>query len=620
MDVRNQMAVSGGVRPTGTEVAGADEAQAAPLPATGSSSAGGRFSGWLHSGDGAWIPLLVCAVGALFSVVAGSALASYEENGLESELNATGSELSRAVESRFNSDRDKLRELARICSLMGTSDVDRWASEAKLVMTPPAEIWAIEWDTGSRPEGPLTYGTPQGLQLLQKLRADGVAKLARKQALDAGVETFLGPFERTPGHIYELILPLQQGQNSVLVLSALVDPAMFLESVLSPVMRNCVLAVLADGQVLYQRGEPPTNRPAGSVVQETIKLPTSEEWTLSLQPSQSVLDSLSSRLPRIVLGAGLMISVLLAAMVRLGQVTWTSSQKLVQKNSEVHKRLRDIERVADRSRVLAATLRDGKQSLEKENVSLRVQAQTREQSAIQQDSIVAELEAFTYSVSHDLRSPLGAILNYAAALSEDYTDRLDESGRDHLARISSSARSAVAMMDGLLAFSRIGRHELKPAQVDMRELVRDVYEELRQAMPGRTPNLSMGEMPSIEADPTLLRVLMTNLLSNAFKFTRSVDEPRIEVGGYLQGSDAVYYVEDNGIGFDMRNASRLFRVFERLNGSSEYEGHGVGLAIVERIARRHGGSVRAEGVLGKGATFFITLPNGPPYADDRNAT
>jgi len=128
----------------------------------------------------------------------------------------------------------------------------------------------------------------------------------------------------------------------------------------------------------------------------------------------------------------------------------------------------------------------------------------------------------------------------------------------------------------------------------------------------------MGELPPVEADPTLLRVLVTNLLSNAVKFTSHAEAPKLEVGGYDQGSETVYYFEDNGIGFDMQDAGRLFGVFERLHGSNQYEGHGVGLAVVERIARRHGGTVRAEGVLGKGATFFVNLPHRPP--SDGHAT
>jgi light-regulated signal transduction histidine kinase (bacteriophytochrome) len=124
----------------------------------------------------------------------------------------------------------------------------------------------------------------------------------------------------------------------------------------------------------------------------------------------------------------------------------------------------------------------------------------------------------------------------------------------------------------------------------------------------------MGELPSVHADPTLLRVLVTNLLSNAFKFTSHAEAPKLEVGGYVQGGETVYYFEDNGIGFDMQDAGRLFGVFERLHGSTQYDGHGVGLAVVERIARRHGGTVRAEGVLGKGATFFVTFPARPSAA------
>jgi signal transduction histidine kinase len=310
--------------------------------------------------------------------------------------------------------------------------------------------------------------------------------------------------------------------------------------------------------------------------------------------------------------------------------------------------MRELERVADENQSLGESnlallgqreqlsgeLAAQARALDTQQVALREERRGREQlesevqvlrSTVQKGAAngsadaVAELEAFTYTVSHDMRSPLGAILNYTAILSDDYAERLDAAAREHLARITASARNAVAMMDGLLAFSRVGRHELVLAEVDVRALVREIHAELCAGLNGHggarpdlspdpSPDLSMGELPSVRADPTLLRTLFTNLLGNAFKFTRAVPEPRIEVGGYVQGESTVFYVEDNGIGFDMRHADKLFAVFERLVSQADYEGHGVGLAIVARIAERHGGGVRAEGAPGKGATFFVTLP------------
>jgi light-regulated signal transduction histidine kinase (bacteriophytochrome) len=244
-------------------------------------------------------------------------------------------------------------------------------------------------------------------------------------------------------------------------------------------------------------------------------------------------------------------------------------------------------------------------------MSMEAEMESRSSSG-RPDPSMSELETFTYSVSHDLRSPMGAILNYAGVLAEDYHDALGPEGRDHLHRIAASAQKAIAMMDGLLAFSRVGGRELEITDIDVGTMVREIYAELCEARRDSDPELSMGGLPPARADRTLLRTLFTNLLSNAFKFTNGVEHPTVEVGGYAQGDRVVYYVKDNGAGFDMRYANKLFRMFEQLPTKEPHDGHGIGLAVVDRIVRRHGGSIRAEGVPGKGATFFVTLPDGTP--------
>src|SRR5262249_54583204 len=157
--------------------------------------------------------------------------------------------------------------------------------------------------------------------------------------------------------------------------------------------------------------------------------------------------------------------------------------------------------------------------------------------------------------------------------------------------------------------SRVGSRELEITDVDVGTMVREIHAELSGARHGSetVPQLSMGVLPPARGDRALLRTLFTNLLSNAFEFTQGVEQPAVEVGGYEQGRGVVYYVKDNGAGFDMRYANKLFRVFEQLPTKEPHGGHGIGLAVVERIVRRHGGSIRAEAVPGKGATFFVTL-------------
>jgi len=219
-----------------------------------------------------------------------------------------------------------------------------------------------------------------------------------------------------------------------------------------------------------------------------------------------------------------------------------------------------------------------------------------------------ELETFSYSVSHDLRTPLVAIGGLARCLLEDYSGRVDEKGREFLSAISKKTDLMRRLIDDLLAFSRSGRQALKESNVDMNELAKNVIEELKLVETGRVLQLDLRSLPSIRGDQLMIRQVLMNLLSNAMKFTRPKPAARIEIGGKEEARGNTYYVKDNGVGFDMADASKLFEVFKRLHSSQEFEGTGVGLAIVWRVIQRHGGRVWAEGKSGEGATFYFTLP------------
>ena len=217
----------------------------------------------------------------------------------------------------------------------------------------------------------------------------------------------------------------------------------------------------------------------------------------------------------------------------------------------------------------------------------------------------SELDAYAFSISHDLRSPLGAILTFAAILTEDHADRLDPQGREWLERISNSARTAVSMMDSLLVFLGIGRQPMRPGPCDVEALVQEVVEELKTADAARA-SVSIGSLPGCSADEALLKALFTQLLSNALRFSARVPAPAVEIGGHETSEQWVYFVRDNGIGFEMKHAHRLFGLFERLH--ARQSGHGVGLAIAGRIVRRHGGRIWAESEPERGATFTFTVP------------
>ena len=218
-----------------------------------------------------------------------------------------------------------------------------------------------------------------------------------------------------------------------------------------------------------------------------------------------------------------------------------------------------------------------------------------------------ELEAFAYSVSHDLRAPLRAIDGFSQALLEDYALRLDDPGRDYLRRVRRATQRMASLIDQLLRLSRVTRAPLERRRVNLSEIAQEVVDDLRVAEPERLVEVSIAPDLWLEGDPALMRSLLENLLGNAWKFTSLREDARIELSANGDGREPVISVRDNGAGFDMTYAEKLFTPFQRLHDTSEFEGSGVGLATVRRIVRRHGGRVWAEGIVGSGATVHFSL-------------
>ncbi|MEI7938735.1 MAG: PAS domain-containing protein [Verrucomicrobiota bacterium] len=234
---------------------------------------------------------------------------------------------------------------------------------------------------------------------------------------------------------------------------------------------------------------------------------------------------------------------------------------------------------------------------------------------VQLETANKELEAFSYSVSHDLRVPLRAIDGFARILDEEYAARLDGEGRRLLGVVCGEAKRMGQLIDDLLAFSKMSRQPAESAPIDLTALARAVFAECAAQAPGRQLEFKVQPLPPAQGDHAMLHQVLQNLCSNAIKYTRPRAVAQIEIGGRPEGEKNLYYVKDNGVGFDMQYAGKLFGVFQRLHADDKFEGTGVGLALVQRVIHRHGGRVWAEAKLNEGATFYFTLPNRQPDAD-----
>lgn len=261
---------------------------------------------------------------------------------------------------------------------------------------------------------------------------------------------------------------------------------------------------------------------------------------------------------------------------------------------------REIATLAAAFNTMTGQLRESMETLEE-----RVSQRTAELKAMNE-----QLEAFAYSIAHDLRAPLRAINGYTHLIAERYGDTFDAEGKRVLTIVQTETSRMDKLITRLLEFSRIGRSSLKPAPVDMADMARAAFEKITGSRGRGGIEFRVGELPAAIGDPALLLLVWMNLLSNAIKFSARSERATISVEGVLRTDEIVYSVRDNGAGFDMRYANKLFAVFQRLHSAGDFEGNGIGLALVQRIVSMHGGRVWAEGEVGKGAVFSFSLPRG----------
>jgi K+-sensing histidine kinase KdpD len=292
----------------------------------------------------------------------------------------------------------------------------------------------------------------------------------------------------------------------------------------------------------------------------------------------------------------LVIFILFASLLAwFSTVRRRVEQQLVQSNAELGRE------VAERTRQTAL--------LERTAIEIRTLNQNLEARSGELETSNRELEAFAYSISHDLRAPLRHMVGYAELLQRHQSSNVDDTGREYMTSILDSAKRMGDLIDDLLAFSRIGRAETQRTSVNLEQLLKEALTEIRQDTAGRNIVWRIGALPVVYGDRSMLRLALVNLLSNAVKFTRTRAQAEIEIGATEgQRDDVVVFIRDNGVGFNMKYVHKLFGVFQRLHRQEAFEGTGIGLATVQRIINRHGGTVWAEGVKDQGAVFYFSAP------------
>jgi signal transduction histidine kinase len=529
--------------------------------------------------------LVILALGACLSVLVWQSLRRHWEIEVERQTEWYASSLADGLDAEFARLDGLIRRRAQMWITPAFSeDPTAWHDSVEIVLAEnPAILAVLRADFVSA-----IAGSEDGKQQLREVLAE-----ARRQVLDADGEFIAGP-TRTAGGIEVFGIQVRASSDATDKRSvfALFDAQRVVKDIVDRRALGFAVTVSADGHEVYRR-DPPNGHATQSLRKaESIVMPNGKPWLLEVTPASDTELASWEQGPAIALAAGLLASGLIAAAVHFGTLSWRRERMLRRVNTTLSQQIVDTRRGEGELRALSEVL----------------EARVAERTGELNETIV-ELETFNYSVSHDLRGPLGAVINFASILQEDYGDKLDATARDHLQRIVGSATSAVSMMDALLAFSRSGRTELRKTLLDMPRVVQEVCDELSASLPQVKFAVKLGDLPNVIADENMMRFIFSNLISNACKFARKGEAPQIEVGGNPGSNETVFFVRDHGIGFDMRFAEKLFKVFERLHASDGYEGHGVGLAIVARMVRRHGGRYWAQGAVGKGATFYFTVAN-----------
>lgn len=533
-----------------------------------------------------WLPALILATGCLLSVVGHQALLEDRKERLVGASEASLETTEVAVRDRLDAQMSALEGLANLWARFGMRPFEEWRADVDLLIDHRNGLSVVAWVDLDEPQRRIAVGDDRPMEEFEIDVAE-----ARRSYPEPRM---LGPERSASGELrYRVFLPVRALNEHAGVLLAHVELEELLAPLLSARATGYAVEIRWQDETIFSRGTPAD--PAITRwwrAESTIDLPMGGQWQIIHQPTANLAQRRLNLIPHYLLAASMVAWVLLAMVVHY----W-----------------RGAARQARFLGVVNRTLEERGEGLEA--IRLELERRVAERTGKLEEA-VAELESFNHSVSHDLRSPLGAVLNFAAILEEDYQGRaLDADGMEILSRIRGSAERATELLEGLLQLSRTGQAALDVTQVDLTQLAEEIAAEVRAAA-----NLSANErevrfdvspLPTVAGDRELLGTVFANLFGNAIKYARKEGPTEIRVTGEVRDGECIVEVEDNGQGFDMRFAERLFGLFERLHHDESIEGTGLGLALVARIVTRHGGRVWAHGEPEKGARFSFALPVDP---------
>lgn len=519
-----------------------------------------------------WLPALVALAGSLLSLGLWGLLVLERREQILATAADTASATRDALEVGLDHQVEMLRDLQDVWVGFELRPIGEWKADVGKRVERIAGLRSVAWVDLGQPESGIAVGEERSA-----LQVAIDEKAARRHADAPHLE---GPKRDASGVVqYQVFLPVRSLDDHSGVLVAHFSANPFLEAVLRARARGYALSVFWGDEEIFSRGTPSSDSwQEWWRIEQTVALPFGGEWRVLYRPTPEFSALRLTPIPHYLLGLGILLSTVMAVVAYQLRLIVRQSRFLSASNRALERRGAELEsRVAERTEAL--------------------------------EEAVLELEAFNYSVSHDLRSPLGAILNFTAILEEDYPGRpLDAEGVAMLARIRRSATRATALLEDLLQLSRAGRAALTFEPIEMSELARETFAQVRAAENDGDIEFVVDPLPEVSGDRTLLGDVFANLFSNALKYSRGCEKRRIMVSGRLEPGECIYEVADNGQGFDMRFADKVFGLFERLHSDDDIEGTGVGLAMVARIVKRHGGRVWAEGELGQGARFSFALP------------